>query len=545
MWYSILEKSEDGTYKLSDKDPINALKGTPLTCPIFPNDPFSGSCYDISTTGLLVTARDPNFNPALLIQSSLWYIPLFSFTESPAPTLRHITVPDYNGSTSEAVFSPDGKAVAFLKAKDENNDDYDINKIFVVGDITEPDIVANVLVFTGDGQKNLWDRSPTSISWSNDGKELYVTAEECGRGKVFKLPIRISSTEPITSIPTAISEDGVVSSVHPLSTSPSEKRLFVNKTTFTDNSIFYTLDTVAGLPTLLSTATKNGASLGLSSDQVSQIHFKSQDGYAVHAWVIVPSTFSSSSKKTYPLAFLIHGGPAGAWTESWSTRWNPAVFAEQGYVVVMPNPTGSTGYGNAFTQAVKGDWGGRPYRDLEACFAHIESHMPFVDTARAVALGASYGGYMINWIAGHALAKKFIALVCHDGIFANYNMLSSDIVAPLALDMGGTLWKHKDKWDTNDPAQFTQNWTQPMLFIHSDLDYRCPITEGLAAFSVCQQRGIESRFLNFPDENHFVTKRENSLQWYRTVLGWCNKFAGVEDGVKLAAPCSEPFRGRV
>lgn len=210
----------------------------------------------------------------------------------------------------------------------------------------------------------------------------------------------------------------------------------------------------------------------------------------------------------------------------------------------MPNPTGSTGFGTNFIESITGEWGGRAYKDIENCFAYIESEMPFVDTDRAVALGASFGGYMMNWIAGQPLARKLKTLVCHDGIFSVYNMLASDVSSSLNTDFGGHLWDAKHKWDKWDPAQHTQNWVTPMLVIHSDKDFRCPITEGLAAFNVCQIRGIESRFLNFPDENHFVLKRENSLRWHRTVLGWINKYASNEGSgrVRLEPPISQPGR---
>lgn len=204
--------------------------------------------------------------------------------------------------------------------------------------------------------------------------------------------------------------------------------------------------------------------------------------------------------------------------------------------------SGSSSFGKDFQNSVMGDWGGRPYGDLVACLDYIEATMPFVDTSRAIAAGGSYGGYMANWIAGQPLAKRFKTLISHDGIFSNYSMLASDVPIMLKEDLGGLPWnpKAKELWDKFDPAQFTENWSTPMLIIHSDNDFRCPISEGLAAYNVCQMKGIPSRFLNFPDENHFVLGRENSLRWYKTVLGWANKYADVEGGVKLEDPVTEP-----
>ncbi|MCJ1248114.1 hypothetical protein MMC30_005329 [Trapelia coarctata] len=529
LWYTTLQKSSaGGRYKLSTEDPINALKGTPLTCPNWPSDPFTGPGYDISTTGLLVNVRDPQFNPAEMLINSLWYIPLQTFTENPAPKLHEIKVPNYDGLTSSAVFSPSGKMAAFLKEKDGTKHS-DWNHIFMIHNIADFDRISEISAVKNTTTKESWDLSPTSVIWSSDGHELYATAEDHGRGKLFRIPLFISRRMSQNTIPIPVSTDGVVTSVHPLSTLPSEKRLFINRTTLTDNSIFAVINPVTETQTLLSSLTSHGAALGLSPSQVSEVTFKSPSNHDIHAWVMKPSTFSPRNR--YPLAFLIHGGPHSAWADAWSTRWNPAIFAEAGYIVVLPNPTGSTGFGHAFQSACNGDWGGAPYTDLEACFSHIEEHMSYVDTARAVALGGSYGGYMINWIAGQPLAKKFKALVCHDGIFSVYSMLATDVVAGLPEELGGSLTtkEGKEKWDRFDPAQHTEGWSTPMLVIHSDLDYRCPVTEGLAAFNVCQMRGIESKYLRFPDEGHFVLKRENSLRWYEVVLGWCDRFVGEEE----------------
>jgi dipeptidyl aminopeptidase/acylaminoacyl peptidase len=187
-----------------------------------------------------------------------------------------------------------------------------------------------------------------------------------------------------------------------------------------------------------------------------------------------------------------------------------------------------------------GNWGGTPYDDLVSCFEHVEKTMPFVDINRAVAAGGSYGGYMANWIAGHPLGKRFKTIINHDGVFSTSSMLATDLPTMFLEDLGGPPGgENRDLWDRYDPSRFTGNWSTPMLIIHSDNDFRCPIVEGLAAYNVCQLRGIPSRFLNFPDENHFVLKRENSLKWYKTVLGWANKWAGVKGKIELEPPVTE------
>jgi pre-mRNA-splicing helicase BRR2 len=195
--------------------------------------------------------------------------------------------------------------------------------------------------------------------------------------------------------------------------------------------------------------------------------------------------------------------------------------------VVCPNPTGSTGYGQAFTDSIRNQWGGLPYEDLVKGFSYIEDSLPFVDTDKAVALGASYGGYMMNWIQGHSLGRKFKALVCHDGVFSMTAQLASDEQYFPVHDLGGPLWENQENYDRWDPSRFTSEWDTPMLVIHNELDYRLTIAEGLAMFNVLQMRGVESRFLSFPDENHWVLKQENSLVWHLVVINWINKFVGL------------------
>jgi dipeptidyl aminopeptidase/acylaminoacyl peptidase len=277
----------------------------------------------------------------------------------------------------------------------------------------------------------------------------------------------------------------------------------------------------------ISSNSRSGSMFGLSRDQIDEIRW---DGAAadtkVHAWVVKPSNFSS--KKTYPLAYLIHGGPQGAWTDGWSTRWNPAIFSEQGYVVICPNPTGSTSYGQAFTDAIQGQWGGLPYEDLVLGFDYIKSNLSYVDTTRAVALGASYGGYMMNWIQGHDLGREFKALVTHDGVFSMSGQMASEELYFPFHDLKGTLWDEPEHWVKWDPSRFTANWATPQLIIHSELDYRLTISEGVAAFNVLQSKGIESQFLTFPDENHWVLKPENSLIWHEVVLDFINEHVGLE-----------------
>lgn len=402
---------------------------------------------------------------------------------------------------------------------------------------TTSSILFQQLLSTSDG-RGAWDRSPSSIMFANDGKTLLAQAEEIGKGCLFEIDL-------VTSIPPRkLTSSGYVLDVASLATGTD--KLLVSSNSLIDNSVYQIIDPTGNSEAIIvSSNSKQGSLFGLSPSQVSSLWWKGANNHDVHAWMMKPSSFDPEKK--YPLAYLIHGGqfapnplapsstsplttisgPQGAWNDQWSTRWNPAVFAEQGYIVICPNPTGSTGYGQSFTDAIRTQWGGRPYEDLAKGFSYIEDELPFVDTDRAVALGASYGGYMMNWMQGHSLGRRFKALVCHDGVFSMTAQLASDEQYFPVHDLGGPLWGNQESYDRWDPSRFTADWDTPMLVIHNELDYRLTIAEGLAMFNVLQMRGVESLFLSFPDENHWVLKQENSLVWHLVVINWINRFVGL------------------
>lgn len=517
IWYGLLQKSSgsNGRFKLSTL--TNALKDTHLEAPI---TPFGGTDnFDISKIGIVFVAKDPSLNPATNTKSNLYFLWLRSFSSPSLSKLQKIEVEGLEGASTGPVFSPNGVGVAFLQMK-KNGYESDKNRIIYLLDIRQPSISIEPLK-SNDG-KGLWDRSPTALTWSQDGKSLYLQAEDEGKGLLFHLNIPASSID-IVELPRPLTSSGYISDVRPLSENSS--LLFVSGSNLVDNSYYTIIDPSKPLEAKqISSNSKDGASFGLSKNQVSDIWYKSGD-YKVHAWVVKPSNFTEGKK--YPLAFLIHGGPQGAWEDQWSTRWNPAVFAEQGYVVILPNPTGSTGYGQVFTDAIENQWGGRPYEDLVQGYSFIKDNLEYIDTSRSVALGASYGGYMINWIQGHPLGREFKALVCHDGVLSIANQVSSDELYFPNHEFGGPYWDAIATWEKWNPARYAANWATPELVVHSELDYRLPIAEGLAAFNILQQRGVESRFLTFPDESHWVLKEENSLVWHTVVLNFINKFVGL------------------
>ncbi|KAL8927666.1 MAG: hypothetical protein Q9172_001295 [Xanthocarpia lactea] len=521
LWYGKLQKL-GGRWSLGPL--TNALKDTRLESPI---PTFGGKDhFDLASTGLLFVAKDPSLNPAFNTKSNLYFVPIADFSETPASKPRMLEFEALQGAASSPVFSPDGKSAAFLQME-QNGYESDRNRIVVVPSISDPQAKSQpsaspkLLIIQKD--KFEWDRSPSSVAFSPDGSMLLLVVEDKGDDVLFKIDLTESPMD-LANHPGALTGDGAVSDVQPLKAGSNE--LFITSTSLIDNSIYSIVDPAQpGNAKIVSSNSRDGESFGLSSTQVSEIWFQGAGDYQVHALVTRPSNFSED--KRYPLAYMIHGGPQSAWTNSWSTRWNPAVFAEQGYIVICPNPTGSTGYGQAFVDGITESWGGLPYEDLVKGFEYIQENMPYVDTDKAVALGASYGGYMMNWFQGHALGRAFKALVCHDGVFSMANQMSSDEQYFPNHDLGGPYWKSREMWEKWNPARFTDNWSTPMLVIHNELDYRLPISEGLAMFNVLQERGVESRFLTFSDENHWVLKEENSLVWHTVVLNWINKFAGL------------------
>lgn len=413
-------ENDDGKFELCHMK--NALKGTGLESPI---EPFGGTDhFDISDSGLVFTAKDPDLNPALHTKTNIYLITSNSFWSnsnnfSKSPT--KVDIYDFEGASTSPVFSPDGKQIAFLSMKTDGYES-DKNQVFYVPDISRPSWVVHP--YASDDGKGIWNRSPSTIIWSPNTKSnqphLYFLAEDHGRGCLFTS--YFLEKGPGLTPPKLLLKGGSITDVRPLKNGD----LFISSTSLIDNSLYSLLpftsqsqgaNTEYDLPgdfenycaidrrdrndaviqpssiVYISSQSKSGAMFGLSRRQIDEVHWPgAADHTSIHAWVVKPSDFDS--KKKYPLAYLIHGGPQGAWEDGWSTRWNPAVFAEQGYVVVCPNPTGSTGYGQEFTDAIQGQWGGLPYEDLVKGFDWIKENMAYVDTDRAVALGASYGGYM-------------------------------------------------------------------------------------------------------------------------------------------------------
>jgi len=241
----------------------------------------------------------------------------------------------------------------------------------------------------------------------------------------------------------------------------------------------------------------------------------------VEGFLVKPPNFDAAKK--YPMKFLIHGGPQGAWGDDWSYRWNPELFAANGYVVIMINFHGSTGYGQKFIDAINGDWGGAPYEDLMKGLDYAEKTYPFIDKDRECALGASYGGYAINWILGHT--DRFKCLVSHDGMFnAESAWGTTEELWFNNWEFKGTPYDNRAMYQKWSPHQYAKNFKTPTLVIHGQRDYRLDVSEGFQLFTTLQMEGVPSKMLYFPDEGHWVLKPQNSRLWYKTVNEWVDQW---------------------
>ncbi len=354
-----------------------------------------------------------------------------------------------------------------------------------------------------------WDRSVGSIAWARDSKSLYVTADDTQETPLFRV-------DAGTGQVTRLTQQGHVSAV-----AVTPNGAIVALDSLTAPADYYRV-TQSGMRQRLTDV--NAAKLaGIDMPTVERFSFTGANNDTVWGYAVKPA----NSTGKVPVAYMVHGGPQGSSNNSWSYRWNPAVFAGAGYGLVAVDFHGSTGYGQAFTDSIRNNWGGWPLEDLKKGLAAATGKFTWLDGDNACALGASYGGYMMNWIEGQ-WPDRFKCIVQHDGVF------DARAMAYETEELWFDEWEHGGKAYFEDPQAFEKwnpvnyvaKWKTPQLVITGEKDFRIPYTQGLAAFTALQRRDIPSRLLVFPDENHWVLKPKNSRQWYREVIGWMNKWTG-------------------
>jgi dipeptidyl aminopeptidase/acylaminoacyl peptidase len=476
-------------------------------------------------------------NEAASTNNDLWIVPVNGETgDSPVKVLASaddITA-DNPASDSTPLYSPDGRYIAY---RAQQRPGYESDRF-------------RLMLYdrkTGE-KKNLtenFDRWVGTYLWSADSARIYFAAEDRGRQPIFVFDVG-GSKSSTTNYPPC---EACSNSMHELlgdagynddlALGPDNSIFFTKMTAMAPNSIWSlsracTIEVstkkhkmhekecsdVPSMPRMLTSINRDVFSR-LEMSPPEPFWFTGANGEKVEGFLVKPPNFDAAKK--YPVKFLIHGGPQGAWGDDWSYRWNPELFAASGYVVVMINFHGSTGYGQEFIDAINGDWGGAPYEDLIKGLDYAEKAFPFIDKDRECALGASYGGYAINWILGHT--DRFKCLVSHDGMFnAESAWGTTEELWFNNWEFKGTPYDNRATYQKWSPHQYAKNFKTPTLVVHGQRDYRLDVSEGFQLFTTLQMEGVPSKMLYFPDEGHWVLKPQNSRLWYETVNAWVDRW---------------------
>ncbi len=403
------------------------------------------------------------------------------------------------GADEGPLYSPDGKYLAFLS---QFRPGYE-------SDRWRLQVLERATGKTTNLTETL-DRWVDSFTWSPDSTRLFFTMEDRGRTELQMIAATGGGVRSIISGASTLDDVQF--------TSDGRTMIYSEQSGSRPTELFRAN---SGGGTGVALTHLNDALLASAAlTPLEEMWVDSDDKSRVHSFIIKPPNFSPARK--YPVVFLIHGGPEGAWGESWTYRWNAQVFASAGYVVIEPNPRGSTGYGQKFIDEINGDWGGRAYDDIMAV-ADAVAALPYIDSNRMAAAGGSYGGYMIDWLLGHT--TRFKALVSHDGVFdlASETRETEELWFPL-WEFRGMPTDNPDVYNKWSPSSYVKDFKTPTLVIHGELDYRVPIGQGLQLFTSLQVQKVPSKLLIFPDEGHWVLKPQNSALWYHTVLDWIGEW---------------------
>jgi dipeptidyl aminopeptidase/acylaminoacyl peptidase len=410
--------------------------------------------------------------------------------QSDGSEMRQLTASP--GADNTPRFSPDGRYISYL-SMERAGFEADRERLMLIenplGRSARPPVEATAG----------WNLSIGSYIWCPNSKCIYAVVEERGRDKIYRIDLPSFRRSVVVSdgVNTAVQvglDNKTLVYLHQTNSAPAEVWISGKALTHHNDSALATLD----LPPL------------------EPFGFVGAMGDSVFGWLQKPPGFDPAKK--YPLIYLIHGGPQGAWTDSWGPRWNNQMFASRGFVVAEVNFHGSTGYGQKFTDAISQHWGDYPFDDVMKGVDAV-AQLPYVDSTRMGAAGASYGGYMIYWIAGHT--NRFKVLVAHDGVFNTVSMAGSteELWFP-DWEFGGSPYKTRDLYEKWSPMNHVSDWKTPLLVVHSQLDYRVDLSEGYQAFTAAKRMGIDSKFLYFPDEGHWVLRPRNRRIWWGTVLDW-------------------------
>jgi dipeptidyl aminopeptidase/acylaminoacyl peptidase len=437
--------------------------------------------------------------PAISTNSDVFVVPISGTAAGGAVSNDAKKISTSPGADNAPLYSPDGKYIAF-RSQARAGFESDRWRLMVyerstgrINNLTES-----------------LDNWVESMTWTPDSTRLFYTVEDRGRTGLRMIPVtgggsRIIFSDALSVDDVQFNSDGTFMIYSTQSGSrPTE---------------LYRVSSTGGSPaalTHLNDSLLNSAAL----TPLEEISAESSDHTRIAAFVVKPPNFSESQK--YPVLFLIHGGPEGAWGETWSYRWNPQIFASAGYLVIMPNPRGSTGYGQKFIEDINGDWGGKVYDDIMAIVDHVAA-LPYADADRMAAAGGSYGGYMVDWLLGHT--TRFKAMVSHAGVFDLRSMagVTEELWFPL-WEFKGMPWDNPEMYAKWSPSFYAKDFKTPTLVMHGELDYRVPVDQGMQLFTSLQLQKIPSKLVLFPDEGHWILKPQNSVLWYNQFLEWIGEW---------------------
>lgn len=400
------------------------------------------------------------------------------------------------GSDTTPRYSPDGKYIAY---RSQSRNGYESDRFRLM--------LYDRKAGTAKELTTNFDRWVGELAWAPDSQNIFIVAEDRGREMIGVASIN-GGIKPVIS---NTASSGVTLSAD------GKTLAFTRSSLAMPAEVFASKSDGTGVTQL----TRMNADLlaQLDLNPAEDFEYAGALKAKIHGFIVKPPQFDKTKK--YPMVLLIHGGPQGAWFDSWSYRWNSQMWAARGYVTVLINPHGSTGYGQAFTEQISGDWGGAVYEDLMKGVDHVVK-LGYVDPNRLGAAGGSYGGYMVNWILGHT--NRFKALVSHAGVYNLTSMYATEELWFTDWEFKGTPWDNPELYTKWSPHLSAKNFKTPTLVVHGELDYRVPVGEGLQLFSTLQRKGVPSKLLYYPDEGHWILKPQNSELWYKTVLGWFDQW---------------------
>ncbi len=474
-------------------EPVDLMKGLPFDAPTKPFGDLGEVTISKDGAEVVFTSKMIGREDAWSTNLDLWVVP--SDGSARPRSLTHQNLATDTGP----VFSHDGTKLAYLAMARPG---FEADRYRVV-----------VLDWKTKTPRTLtegWDRSPEGLVWSKDDRTLFAAADDLGHHSLF-------SIDATTGKPTPLLEKGTSTAV----SLAGDRLLFVHDD-LQHPAELWTMPVHGNGSAAHPITHLNDAKVGaIAWGETEPFTFTGAKGDIVHAWLVKPPGLAPGAK--VPVAFAVHGGPQGSFGDHFHNRWNLEVFAGHGYATIAVDFHGSTGYGQAFTDAIRGDWGGAPYEDLMKGLDAALAKYPFLDKDRLAALGGSYGGYMINWINGNT--DRFKALVCHDGnLDETMAYYQTDELWFPEWEHKGLPWENPESYARQSPMSLVRNWKTPTLVVHGGRDYRVVDTEGMATFTALQRRGVPSRFLYFPEENHWVLKPAHAKRWYGEVFAWVDRY---------------------